>query len=976
MRHLFRAVSVISILILSTGFLEAEQNRSPVDQHGHGEYDSILEKAPLTKLEPVFEKMDSGLNQIASSPTPFQWADDLGYQIRDSRVQVVAATLDGASQDVEAWLLKRDATFVSSARNTVQAFVPIGVLTELAGLEQVNYVRKPTYGRPNTEPDESRSPKILGYTTEGLAPMNASSWHSAGYSGQGFKVGLVAFGFSGYQSLLGSELPPANRVHYQSFSGWQSSNGFGTAEAEIIHDVAPGVELYLAEIQTSIDASNAFEWMRSNGVDVIVSDLFLYPESPGDGTGLMADLASDLHSEGIFLVSVAGDFRQNHWQGRWIDPDGDGWMNFTEGDEVNHMTDGHDRFWSPPGVDLFAALVWDEWDNPITDLDFCAVVDYNDGTGLHVLACAEDVQNGGPGQLPREISEFTTPSYGYYSFAIWRASGSRSPDMEVYLYRLDAIPEYRNPEGSLVSPSDVQEVVAVGAVDALSNSLETYSSKGPTNGPGGSLSGGQTKPDLAGYSMVSTYTYGTRALYGTGPAAMHVAGAAALVWSANPTWSNSQVRSYLESNAIDMGPGGKDNDYGHGRLYLGDPPQSCTYSISPTSRNFASGGGSGTINVSTQSGCSWTASESISWVSITSGSSGSGNGTVNFSVSSNTSASSRSGTIQVAGKTFSITQDGATSCSYSISPTSNSFGASGGTETVSVTTTSGCSWTATSNAGWMTVTSGSSGTGSGTVGYNVAANTSANQRSGSITIAGKTFSVTQSGAAGGDSESYLVAGMAHAGGAGGSVWRSTLAVTNLFGATANLTLVYRYGSGSSTRSHTLQNGRIVEWLDVATSLFGVGGDSAGSIEVLSTSPVIVTARTYNEGADGTFGQFLPGVDDGNKMEDGQIGILPQVKKTPDFRTNIGFVNLGQSSVTVRTKLYSSNGGQLGNTVTTSMPANQWKQDNDIFQKAGVSFCEVGYATVEVTTSGGSVWAYASVVDNGTGDPTTIPVFVQ
>lgn len=975
MRRLFRVVPVLGILILSIGMLEGGQNRSPADRHG--KYDSILEKTQYIKQKPLFEKLDSGLNQIASSPTPLKKAGDLGYKTRNSRVQVFAATLDGASQDVEAWLLERDATFVSSARNIVQAFVPINVLPELADLEQVNYVRKPTYVRPNTEPEESRSPKILGYTTEGLAPMNAGSWHSAGYSGQGVKVGLVTFGFSGYQSLLGSELPPSNKVHYQTFSGWQSSNAGGAAEAEIIHDIAPDAELYLGEVQTLVDASNAFVWMQTNGVDVIVSDLFLYPESPGDGTGLVADLAGDLYSDGIFLVGGAGNIRQNHWQGRWTDANANGFMDFSSGDETNNMTDGYNnRFWSPPGVELVGALVWDEWDNPITDLDLCAAVNYNDGTGPHILACAEDIQNGGAGQLPREIAEFTTPSYGYYSFAIWRKSGSRNPDMEIFLYREDAIPEYRNQEGSLVSPSDIQEVVAVGAVDALSNSLETYSSKGPTNGPGGSLSGGRTKPDLAGYSLVSTYTYGTRALYGTGPAAMHVAGAAAVVWSAHPAWSNSQVRSYLETNAIDMGPGGKDNDTGYGRLYLGNPPQSCTYSISPTSQNLGSSGGSGTINVSTQTGCSWTASESLSWVSITSGSSGSGSGTVRFNVSSNGSSSSRSGTIQVAGKTFSITQDGTTSCSYSISPTSKSFSASGGTGTVSVSTTSGCSWTAGSNTSWITVTSGSSGNGSGTVGYRVSSNTSTSQRSGSMTIAGKNFSVTQSGASGGGSESYLVAGMAHAGGAGGSVWRSTLAVTNRSGGRADLTLIYRYGSASRTRTHTLQDGDIVEWVDVATSLFGVGGTSSGSIEVQSTRPVIVTARTYNEGADGTFGQFLPGADDGNNLDYGERGILPQVKKTGNFRTNIGFVNLGQSSVTVRTNLYSSNGGQLGNSVTTSIPANQWKQENDIFQKAGVSYCEVGYATVEVTTYGGSVWAYASVVDNGTGDPTTIPVSVE
>jgi hypothetical protein len=84
----------------------------------------------------------------------------------------------------------------------------------------------------------------------------------------------------------------------------------------------------------------------------------------------------------------------------------------------------------------------------------------------------------------------------------------------------------------------------------------------------------------------------------------------------------------------------------------------CTYSISPTSQSFGSSGGTGSVSVTTQSGCTWTASESLGWVTITSGSSGTGSGTVTYSVSPNT-GSSRTGTMTIAGQTFTITQEGA-----------------------------------------------------------------------------------------------------------------------------------------------------------------------------------------------------------------------------------------------------------------------------------------------------------------------------
>ncbi|OQX02326.1 MAG: hypothetical protein BWK80_58105 [Desulfobacteraceae bacterium IS3] len=86
-----------------------------------------------------------------------------------------------------------------------------------------------------------------------------------------------------------------------------------------------------------------------------------------------------------------------------------------------------------------------------------------------------------------------------------------------------------------------------------------------------------------------------------------------------------------------------------------------------------------------------------------------------------------------------------TPCIYNISPASQSLGVSGGSGIVNITISGGCSWTITSNASWITITSGSTGTGNGTVSYSVLANTDANSRTGTLTIAGQTFSVLQAG---------------------------------------------------------------------------------------------------------------------------------------------------------------------------------------------------------------------------------------
>ena len=102
--------------------------------------------------------------------------------------------------------------------------------------------------------------------------------------------------------------------------------------------------------------------------------------------------------------------------------------------------------------------------------------------------------------------------------------------------------------------------------------------------------------------------------------------------------------------------------------------------------------------------------------------------------------------MSASGATMTATMAVGISCTYSISPTGRSFSASGGTGNVSVTTQNGCSWTAVSNASWIIITSNSGNTGSGTVTYSVAANASTSLRTGTMSIASRTFTLSQDGA--------------------------------------------------------------------------------------------------------------------------------------------------------------------------------------------------------------------------------------
>lgn len=94
--------------------------------------------------------------------------------------------------------------------------------------------------------------------------------------------------------------------------------------------------------------------------------------------------------------------------------------------------------------------------------------------------------------------------------------------------------------------------------------------------------------------------------------------------------------------------------------------------------------------------------------------------------------------------TWSFTVVAGTACSYTLNASSAAFGGPGGSSSVNVTASgAGCPWSAISNANWIAITAGSIGAGNGTVFFNVSALPSAAPRSGTLTIAGQTFTVTE-----------------------------------------------------------------------------------------------------------------------------------------------------------------------------------------------------------------------------------------
>lgn len=197
---------------------------------------------------------------------------------------------------------------------------------------------------------------------------------------------------------------------------------------------------------------------------------------------------------------------------------------------------------------------------------------------------------------------------------------------------------------------------------------------------------------------------------------------------------------YFSATAYDAA--GNESDYSNEVSYTA--PVDCTYSLTSDKVAFSTEGGTGTINVTTQDTCTWTASSGASWMTITSNSTGTGSGAVSFTILPNTETASRTATLSVEGQTLALTQQGA--MTYTLTTSTSGTGTGTVTSNPSGTTfVAGTIVTLTATAGANSTFTGWSGcTGTGTT-CQVTMNSNTAVTANFQTASSYTLTVTKSG---------------------------------------------------------------------------------------------------------------------------------------------------------------------------------------------------------------------------------------
>ncbi len=483
----------------------------------------------------------------------------------------------------------------------LRAQVKPGDLARLAALADVTSLREPSPHRTN----------VGSVTSQGYVAEGANKVVPTGINGTGVKVGVLSDSASATRvaALIASGDLPANTVVLPGQAGPTSGEDEGAAMMEIVHDMAPGAQLFFATADTS-EASFAanIETLRfTYGCDIIVDDVSYFDE-PVFQDGDVSQAVNAVTTDGALYFSAAANSgnldsgTSGTWEGDFT-PSGYTLTTAKGVVSLNNFGAVGSTLFYDQLTSAASSGVWLHW----ADANAASSNDYDlfifNSTGSTLKCASTGVQNGTQDPL-----EYCYPGDNYTSAAagdlIVVALASGAPrgihiDTEratVAVGTSGATFGHNAAAQTFSMAATYWNVAHTGAkifTGGAADPVETFSSDGPRKifyNPDGtsitpgnylfSTNGGTTlqKPDATGTDGVSTATPGFLPFFGTSAAGPHAAGIAALIKSANPALTNTQIRNILTNTAVDNMAPGVDRDSGYG-LLLAPPAVAAAQSL-------------------------------------------------------------------------------------------------------------------------------------------------------------------------------------------------------------------------------------------------------------------------------------------------------------------------------------------------------------------------------------------------------------
>jgi hypothetical protein len=496
---------------------------------------------------------------------------------RDPLVPVEVLTADNTSIENEVNRLGGTVTG-SVDGQLVQAIMPAGAVDDLSSADASRYVQRPL--RVNRLPRIERAGlgPVVG---EEVTLTNASAWHAAGITGK-VRVGIIDFFDLARWSESEHGVVPDAAHQFCLGEGLCTATGqinpaagdpHGVAVAEVVKDMAPDAELFLATAGTTAETQAAIDWFVANGVHIVTRSLGAPYDGPGDGTGPLDAVVDYAAARGITWFNSGGNDAAFGY-GRYTDGvDANGYVDFASGPAVDTML----RIDPQAGTVAFDGIRWaNDWylpANRVTDYSVEVWTGFSE-TSSKLVTVLNDSQVGGAPPLEAVDFGISDVGAGQAVFLRIHADAHYSPSapdtVEVATFVGMISAGSRSTAYSAAKPvvdSRNPSLVAVGAIDPANGAsgIAFYSSQGPTND-------GRIKPDVSAPSCVTSTIYAPACFNGTSAASPIAAGMAALLLDRGLAAPGMPLAALTKHLVHDLGPPGPDNGYGTGEILLPAPP--------------------------------------------------------------------------------------------------------------------------------------------------------------------------------------------------------------------------------------------------------------------------------------------------------------------------------------------------------------------------------------------------------------------
>lgn len=451
----------------------------------------------------------------------------------------------------------------------VRAYLPLEGIALIAERSDVRRIRRtipPMLHKINTSQGD-------------IAHRASNARPQFGVNGSGVRIGVLSDSVEQLAALQSSgDLPSVTVIPGQAGSGTSE----GTAMLEIIHDLSPGAQLFFATgFVAAPGFANNILALKNAGCQVIVDDV----SDAAAGVfqdDIVAQAVNTVTAQGVLYFSSAGNAGNlsNSTSGVWEG-------NFVNGGSIAGYGSIHNFGGGNVGNTVIApapnsrptTLQWsDALGSSTNDYDLCAY----DNSLTNLLGCSDETQDGNDD--PFEVL-FPGPPAGTRLVVVNFGGNQAARFLHLNTHGGRLQSGTIGQTGGHSAAANAFSIAAVNVASAGggaftgggSNPVEDFSSDGPrrifyhANGtpitPGNFLATGGTvrqKPDLAAANRVATATPGFNPFSGTSAAAPHAAAIAALMLSANPSATPTEIRTALTSTALDIMGAGVDRNSGFG----------------------------------------------------------------------------------------------------------------------------------------------------------------------------------------------------------------------------------------------------------------------------------------------------------------------------------------------------------------------------------------------------------------------------